>query len=123
MRRNPLPWLVAALVLLVPAIAAADDGTFAEYQNKGTVWMYLGAFGWLEDVRPENKALTPVQLDAELSKVFNQWNEGDLDSYLIQITADILQQPDPVKQGSYLVDNILDTVHRALNVESDCNHT
>src|SRR5438309_409300 len=45
----------------------------------------------------------------ELSKVFNQWNEGDLDSYLIQITADILQQPDPVKQGTYLVDNILDT--------------
>jgi 6-phosphogluconate dehydrogenase len=45
----------------------------------------------------------------ELSKVFNQWNEGDLDSYLIQITADILQQPDPQKPGTYLVDNILDT--------------
>ena len=35
----------------------------------------------------------------ELSKVFTQWNEGDLDSYLIQITADILQQPDPVPEG------------------------
>jgi 6-phosphogluconate dehydrogenase len=45
----------------------------------------------------------------ELSKVFNQWNEGDLDSYLIQITADILQQPDPQKAGTFLVDNILDT--------------
>src|SRR3954469_16413082 len=32
----------------------------------------------------------------ELGKVFAQWNEGDLDSYLIQITADILQQPDPM---------------------------
>src|SRR5437762_1757398 len=45
----------------------------------------------------------------ELSKVFAAWNEGDLDSYLIQITADILQQPDPVKPGTFLVDNILDT--------------
>jgi len=45
----------------------------------------------------------------EIGKVFEQWNQGDLDSYLIQITADILQQPDPVKKGAYLVDHILDT--------------
>ena len=35
----------------------------------------------------------------ELGKVFDTWNEGDLDSYLIQITADILQQPDPMHKG------------------------
>ncbi len=34
--------------------------------------LYLGAFGWLEDVRPENKELKPVQLDAELAKIFNK---------------------------------------------------
>ncbi len=45
----------------------------------------------------------------ELSKVFADWNKGDLDSYLIQITSDILQQPDPVHAGSYLVDYVLDT--------------
>ena len=45
----------------------------------------------------------------ELAEVFNQWNNGDLDSYLIQITADILNQQDPAKKGSYLVDAILDT--------------
>jgi 6-phosphogluconate dehydrogenase len=45
----------------------------------------------------------------EIGKVFEQWNSGDLDSYLIQITADILQQPDPVNKGGYLVDYILDT--------------
>jgi 6-phosphogluconate dehydrogenase len=45
----------------------------------------------------------------ELGKVFAQWNEGDLDSYLIQITADILQQPDPKNKGGFLVDYILDT--------------
>lgn len=45
----------------------------------------------------------------ELGKVFTRWNEGDLDSYLIQITADILQQNDPVHKDGYLVDYILDT--------------
>ena len=45
----------------------------------------------------------------ELSKIFAAWNQGDLDSYLIQITADILQQPDPMHMGDYLVDYILDT--------------
>ena len=45
----------------------------------------------------------------ELGKVFAQWNEGDLDSYLIQITADILQQPDPMQKDGFLVDYVLDT--------------
>jgi 6-phosphogluconate dehydrogenase len=45
----------------------------------------------------------------ELSKVFGQWNEGDLDSYLIQITADILQQRDPKNKDGFLVDYVLDT--------------
>jgi 6-phosphogluconate dehydrogenase len=44
----------------------------------------------------------------DLSKVFAQWNQGDLDSYLIQITADILQQKDPVHPQDYLVDHVLD---------------
>src|SRR5438874_3721105 len=45
----------------------------------------------------------------ELSKVFAAWNEGDLDSYLIQITADILQQRDAAHKDGYLVDYVLDT--------------
>src|SRR3982750_4551550 len=45
----------------------------------------------------------------ELSKVFAAWNEGDLDSYLIQITADILQQKDPMHRDGFLVDYVLDT--------------
>lgn len=45
----------------------------------------------------------------ELAKVFAQWNEGDLDSYLIQITADILQQKDAIDKNGYLVDYVLDT--------------
>jgi 6-phosphogluconate dehydrogenase len=44
----------------------------------------------------------------DLSKVFARWNQGDLDSYLIQITADILQQKDPLHPDGYFVDYVLD---------------
>jgi 6-phosphogluconate dehydrogenase len=45
----------------------------------------------------------------EMSKVFGQWNKGDLDSFLIEITTDILQQRDPSNPRKFLVDVILDT--------------
>jgi 6-phosphogluconate dehydrogenase len=44
----------------------------------------------------------------EIGKVFKKWNQGMLDSFLIEITADILQQADPVT-GKPIVDVILDT--------------
>jgi 6-phosphogluconate dehydrogenase len=44
----------------------------------------------------------------ECSKIFREWNNGDLDSFLIEITADILQQKDPVT-GKPFVDVVLDT--------------
>jgi len=45
---------------------------------------------------------------AELGQVFTDWNDGDLESYLIQITAEIFKQVDP-ETGKALVDLILDT--------------
>ena len=44
---------------------------------------------------------------SEISSVFAEWNEGDLGSYLIEITRDILAFKDA--DGSPLVDKILDT--------------
>ena len=43
----------------------------------------------------------------EMHEVFKKWNEGVLDSYLIEITTDILSKKD--EDGSPLVDKILDT--------------
>ncbi|MBW4041964.1 MAG: NADP-dependent phosphogluconate dehydrogenase [Acidobacteria bacterium] len=42
-----------------------------------------------------------------LVKVFEEWNEGDLESYLIEITAEVLKQKD-AETGEPLVDLILD---------------
>jgi 6-phosphogluconate dehydrogenase len=44
---------------------------------------------------------------AELHKVFAEWNEGELDSYLIDITQQIFAKED--EDGSPIVDKILDT--------------
>jgi 6-phosphogluconate dehydrogenase len=43
----------------------------------------------------------------EIHQVFKEWNEGELDSYLIEITRDILAYKD--SDGKPLVDRILDT--------------
>lgn len=43
----------------------------------------------------------------EIAAVFKEWNEGELDSYLIDITADILTKYDP-ETGKPMVDVILD---------------
>ena len=43
----------------------------------------------------------------EAGEVFARWNEGELNSFLIEITADILQQQDPVT-GQPFVEVVLD---------------
>lgn len=44
---------------------------------------------------------------AEIADIFAQWNEGDLDSYLIEITAEVLKQVDE-KTGKPFIDVIVD---------------
>ena len=43
-----------------------------------------------------------------LSETFAEWNTGELSSYLIQITADILRQRDPANPRRFFVDAVLD---------------
>ena len=44
----------------------------------------------------------------EIGTTFKKWNEGELDSFLMLISADALQQKDPSGDG-FLVDSVLDT--------------
>ena len=43
----------------------------------------------------------------EMHETFAEWNRGDLDSYLVEITRDILAKKD--EDGKYVLDYILDT--------------
>jgi 6-phosphogluconate dehydrogenase len=65
----------------------------------GDMQLICEAYAILRDV---------LGLDAhKLSGVFNDWNGGDLDSFLIEITANIFRKKDP-ETGKPLVDLILD---------------
>lgn len=44
----------------------------------------------------------------EMADIFKEWNEGELDSFLIEITADILTRKDDLGTGKPVVDVILD---------------
>lgn len=44
----------------------------------------------------------------EIRDVFDEWNKGDLDSYLIEITRDIFGKKEESNPDQYVVDNILD---------------
>jgi len=55
------------------------------------------------DLLRQGLGVTP----AEIADIFRTWNEGDLESYLIQITAEVLSQVD-ARTGQPLVDVILD---------------
>ncbi|KAH9726274.1 6-phosphogluconate dehydrogenase decarboxylating 3 [Citrus sinensis] len=45
--------------------------------------------------------------NAELAEIFDEWNKGELESFMVQITADIFKVKDEYGEGE-LVDKILD---------------
>ncbi|WEV61064.1 NADP-dependent phosphogluconate dehydrogenase [Streptococcaceae bacterium ESL0729] len=50
-----------------------------------------------------------LDLDAsQMAEIFTEWNKGELDSYLIEITADILTRKDDEGEKGPVVDYILD---------------
>ena len=51
------------------------------------------------------KDLLGLTID-QMQKVFREWNEGELESYLVEITRDVLGYKE---NGKYLIDMILDT--------------
>lgn len=48
-----------------------------------------------------------ARTDAEISEIFHEWNQGELNSYLVGITADILAEKDT--DGAPLVEKIVDS--------------
>jgi thioredoxin:protein disulfide reductase len=62
--RRSLSWLALALVVLVPALAGADDGTFASYEQRGWGWMFLASFGFgfLTSLTPCVYPMIPITL-------------------------------------------------------------
>src|SRR6476646_8618986 len=62
--RRRLSWIALALIVLFPAIAGADDGTFASYEQRGWGWMFLASFGFgfLTSLTPCVYPMIPITL-------------------------------------------------------------
>ena len=69
-----------------------------EYGDMQMICEAYALMGGLLDLKP-----------ADMAKIFAEWNAGALDSFLIEITADILQQKDPQTKRKAFVDVVLDT--------------
>jgi 6-phosphogluconate dehydrogenase len=98
------------------SIAAQVDGTpccvhvgpdgaghFVKMVHNGIEYADMQLIAEAYDLLRSGLALEP----AEISKIFRTWNEGDLDSFLIQITADVLAHVD-ADTGRPFIDVVLD---------------
>ncbi len=56
----------------------------------------------------------------EMHEVFTEWNKGELDSYLIEITRDILAYKD--EDGSPIVEKILAGQHKGQNLSDEAGY-
>ena len=105
-RVRPIFEAVAARAEGDPCVAYVGPGSAGHYVKM----VHNGIEYGLIRLIAESYALMRLALgmaDGELTPVYDRWNQGLLNSYLIEITARIFQQRDPIT-GKPLVDVILD---------------
>lgn len=106
-----------ALGPLLESVAAKVDGTpcvthigpdgaghFVKMVHNGIEYADMQVIGEAYQLLRYGAGMEP----AEIAEVFKTWNEGDLDSYLIEITAEVLSQTDE-KTDKPLIDVIVDS--------------
>ena len=84
-------------------IGPAGAGHFVKMAHNGCEYGIMQAIAEIYDLLTHGAGLSAD----EVSAAFAKWNEGDLGSYLVEITAKVLAQKDP-ETGKPLVDFVLD---------------
>ena len=103
---GPLLESISAHVDGVPCcthISSDGAGHFVKMVHNGIEYADMQVIGEAYHLLREAAGLTP----AEIADIFREWNKGDLASYLVEITAEVLSQADE-KTGKPLVDVIVD---------------
>jgi 6-phosphogluconate dehydrogenase len=96
--------------------AQADSGPCVAYCGRGSAGHFVKMvhngieYGDMQLIAEASVLLrTGLNLEAEpVADIFSEWNDGDLESFLIEITADIFRTGDPERPGEILLDQILD---------------
>ena len=84
-------------------VGEAGAGHFVKMVHNGIEYGDMQLICEAYQIMKDMLGMTPD----EMHEVFKEWNKGELDSYLIEITRDILAYKD--EDGSPLIDKILDT--------------
>ena len=103
---GPLLEEISAHVDGVPCCAhIGPDGAghFVKMVHNGIEYSDMQLIGEAYQLLRDAAGLSPAQI----ADVFTDWNAGDLDSFLVEITAEVLRQTD-AKTGKALVDVIVD---------------
>lgn len=87
----------------VTHVGTDGAGHFVKMIHNGIEYADMQLIAEAYDLIRRGTGKTP----AEIADIFAEWNEGELESYLIEITAEVLRQVD-AKTGKPLVDVILD---------------
>ena len=105
----------------VTHVGTDGAGHFVKMIHNGIEYADMQLIAEAYDILRQAGGFTP----AEIADIFTTWNEGELESYLIEITAEVLRQVD-AKTGQPFVDVVLDaagskgtgvwTVQTALNL-------
>ncbi|MEV0467953.1 NADP-dependent phosphogluconate dehydrogenase [Nocardia tengchongensis] len=107
---GPLLESIAAQVDGVPCcthIGPDGSGHFVKMVHNGIEYADMQLIG-----EAYNLFRDALGFDAkQIADVFTQWNSGDLESYLVEITAEVLNQVD-AKTGQPLVDVIVDAAEQ-----------
>ena len=104
---GPLLESIAANVDGVPCVThIGPDGAghFVKMVHNGIEYADMQVIGEAYQLLRYGAGMTP----AEIAEGFRTWNAGDLDSYLIDITAEVLAQVD-AETGKPLIDLIVDS--------------
>jgi len=89
-----------------PCVARMGNGSAGHYVkmvHNGIEYAIMQAIAEVYDIFSRGEGKSAKQI----GEIFQTWNEGQLGSFLVEITATVLQQPDPETNG-WLVDAISD---------------
>jgi 6-phosphogluconate dehydrogenase len=103
---KPMLEAVAAKVNGEPCVAHLGKGAAGHYVkmvHNGIEYAIMQLISESYDLLHRGLGLN----NDELYKIYKSWNDGELQSFLVEITRDIFQKKDD-KTGNYLVDMILD---------------
>ncbi len=104
---KPMLEAVSAKVNGDPCVAYMGNGAaghFVKMVHNGIEYSIMQIISEIYDLLHRGLGLS----NDELHQVFKEWNEGELQSFLVEITRDVFAKKDDKGTGNYLVDMILD---------------